>query len=88
MYNLLTVLKRSAYQVYEMAELLCNLFKILVLQGLYVFIFLPETDALSTYFDSGAVSLDSGLINVLLHTMGSVMMNLLGINFRASLFSI
>lgn len=35
--NMLTVLKICASQVYEMAELLHNLFKILVLRGLYVF---------------------------------------------------
>lgn len=37
MENVLTVLTSSAYLVYKMAELLHNLFKILVLQGLYVF---------------------------------------------------
>lgn len=74
-----------------MAELLHNVFKILVLQGLYAFVFLLGTDALSTYFESAVVHLDSVLINVqmlLLHTMGSVVMTLLGINIRAALFSV
>lgn len=83
--------KQCLLQVYEMAELLHNVFKILVLQDLYAFVFLLGTDALSTYFESAVVHLDSVLINVqmlLLHTMGSVVMTLLGINIRAALFSV
>lgn len=56
-----------------------------------MFLCLCETDVLSTCLESAAVRLDSVVLTnvqmLLLHTVGSVMMTLLGINIRATLFS-
>lgn len=90
MENMQTVLRSSAYQVYEMAELLHNLFKILSCKVCMFLSFCLRQMHFLHVFESAAVHLDSAVLvsvqMLLLHTMGSVMMALLGVNIGATFF--